>query len=279
MDLSPRTTSLIAALNTSLNASLGSQITAVGSKVDVVQSSLQALNTRVGDVEASVKDVKSTVENQGDRISSLEQEMAALKTHGAAPSPSFADPNPTEHVFPPKGQRRTVVFCFWPSDTPREDIVVDLKQFVSDHDLVDPDGFFAPARFCNKGKVRFRSVAKMWQWIKANKGSKFKDGQIWWAIDKPMAERLASKKVTAAVRLVKEYLVSKEGVLAEDVLRSRVPADYDNSFVLCKPSPDARAVRVLELPRGETMWVRSKDSPDLPSFDWTAALAAINSTE
>ena len=278
MDLSPRTQSIVAALN----ASLGAQITAVGGKVDVVQGSMVALSSRVGNIEGSVADVKTTMTEQGDRITSLEKEMAALRTHGAAPSPSPDSPTqPTTTIttFPPKGQRRTVVFCFWPADTPREDIVADLKTFVSDHDLVDPDGFFAPARFCNKGKIRFRTVAKMWHWIKSNKGSKFKGDQIWWAIDKPMAERLASKKVTAAVRLVKEYLVSKEGVLGEEVLRSRVPADYDNSIVLCKPTPEARAVRVLELPRGESLWVRVQDSPELIGFDWVAALAAINNVE
>jgi hypothetical protein len=119
-------------------------------------------------------------------------------------------------------------------------------------------------------------VSKMWAWIKAHKGQKFKDESIWWAIDKPMNERLASKKVTAAVKTLKDYVVAREGAQTDEALRSRVPADYDNSFVMLKASAESRAVRILELPRGEDLWARAQNAPDLVGFDWVASLATIN---
>ena len=249
------------------------------SKIDGVDKKIGVLTERIQSVEAKVGSVESKVVDQGSRLEILEQEMAAFKAAGSAPASPPTDAHVGSNEFPPKGQRRTVVFCFWPDDTPREDIVADLKSFVTDHDLVDPDGFFAPARFCNKGKIKFRSVSKMWQWIKANKGTKFKGDSIWWAIDKPKSERLASKKVTAAVKLVREYLVSQEASLDDEVLKSRVPADYDNSFVMLKPMPTSRAIRVLGFPRGETLWARAANAPDLAGFDWVAALATINATQ
>ena len=271
--LSPRSRSLVDAMN----LSLGMKISEVGVKVDNVQGALSDLSSRVSGVETKVSGVEQKVGDQGTRLQALEQEVASLKANGGAPPPlpSTGDV-PDSNKFPPKGQRRTVVFCFWPGDTPRDDIVADLRKFAPDPSAVDEDGYYTPARFCNKGKIRFKSVSKMWAWIKAHKGVKFNDDTVWWAIDKPQHERLASKKVSKAVSLVKEYIVEREGTMSDESLRNRVPADYDNGFVMFKASAAAKAVRILELPRGETLWAKSSNAPELVGFDWAAALAAIN---
>jgi hypothetical protein len=252
-----------------MNASMGVRFSEIGGKVDAVQGSVNVLNARLGDVE-------SKVDNQGSRLASLEEKVASLESGPRSAPPPTDDSGASSSQFPPKGQRRTVVFCFWPKDTPRDDIVKDLETFVPDHELVENDGFFAPARFCNKGKIRFKTVSRMWVWIKQHKGQKFMGGEVWWAIDKPLEERNEAKKVGLAIQVLKDYVVAREGAQSEDALKARVPADWDNCFVMLKSSPDARAVRILEKPRGEVLWTKADDSPDLVGFDWVASLAKIN---
>ena len=116
----------------------------------------------------------------------------------------------------------------------------------------------------------------MWKWILAHKGQKFKNESIWWAIDKPMEERLEAKKVGRAIQAVKNYLVQKEGQLSEDDLKKRILADWDNYFVLLRMTAESKAQSIMEKPRGQNLWTRAEGSPNLEGFDWEAPLASIN---
>lgn len=225
--------------------------------------------------------MEGKVDSQGGRISKLEKEVEGIKKNGVPnQAPTGAGPSGVGGGvfgdYPPKSQRRTVVFCFWPNDTPKEEIVEDLKTFVEQHTLVDPDGFFAPARFCNRVKIRFSSPANMWKWVTAHKGKKFKGETLWWAIDKPLEEMNEAKKVRAAIKVLKDFAVSIEGELDDEVLEKRVPADYDIHFVMLKATVEARAVRIFDKPRGEHMWVWAAGAPELAGMDWVRALATIN---
>jgi hypothetical protein len=216
--------------------------------------------------------LEETVASSLERIASLEAGPPL------PPSNDSSGNGSSSYEFPPKGQRRTVVFGMWNKDTPREDIVKDLKTFVpeADHQLVDKNGWITPAKFSNKGKIRFETVPNMWSWIDQHKGQMFKDGYIWWSVDKPLDERNAAKKVGIAIGTLKDYVISREGAQNENDLKARVPADYDNNFVMLRSSVDSRAVRILEKPRGEALWARAVDAPELAGFDWAASLAKIN---
>ena len=271
--LSPRSRKLVDAMS----LTMGVRFTGIDKKLDEVSTGIAGLSDRVGEVETSVMD-------QGSRLKSVEEELAKLKRDGLPPTPSAggtAASSSDNGGLVPKSHRRTILFAFWPKDTPREEIVSDLKTFDIEPGSVDPiEGFFAPSRFCNKGKVKFINPGAMWRWVKEHKGAKFKDagaGPIWWTVDKPEEERNAAKKVSIAIRKLKEYVTAREGETSEADLALRVPADYDNNFVLLKATPEGRAVRILEKPKGETLWRRAEGAPDLENFDWMAALSEINS--
>ena len=144
----------------------------------------------------------------------------------------------------------------------------DMKDHVED--------FFCPGKFGSFGIIVFKTNKGMWDFLKGNKGKRFKHGdlELWHSIEKTQQERDIAKRVSKAVNLVREHLQNVVGK-SESESKQMIDADWVRGLVFSKVQ--AKVVRLYEKNSGEDLLHVAAGVADSGiNFDFAGHVEAIN---
>eukprot|EP00929_Paragymnodinium_shiwhaense_P082152 TRINITY_DN43207_c0_g1_i2.p1 TRINITY_DN43207_c0_g1~~TRINITY_DN43207_c0_g1_i2.p1 ORF type:complete len:295 (+),score=89.90 TRINITY_DN43207_c0_g1_i2:30-914(+) len=256
---------LLEALNNSL-----------GTKLDRVADSLGSLVTRVEAVEDNLK-------GHDNRLADLELSLRNLRTEVEQGSKPVSEVSTTDNPYIPlptannKGGKDTLILGGFPMDSPKVYIEDEARRIFAEAKNIKD--LYCPGRRSPICKLEFTSSEAMWAHVKKIKGAKFKskDGAaLWWTVEKTADERLVSKKVARALKLLTENLIDKAGK-SEDEAKKMVEADYTRGIVWLTTG-DKESKRIFEKPKGQDMFKIADGAMGTPGLDLNLAeaLAEIN---
>jgi hypothetical protein len=155
-------------------------------------------------------------------------------------------------VFVPINKRKVLFVGGFPYNSERDAIVAKFREMVAPCvDTIAPEGLFTTRKITSFGKIAFKTNDDMWSFINANKSSKFtfEEKEIYWSIDKTEEETNLSKRVTKAVKLLKEHYATN-GIAKED-LKKYISAEWNFGVVYFKDSLVGKFVEAFTKPKGQ----------------------------
>ena len=121
--------------------------------------------------------------------------------------------------------------------------------------------------YTSVGRIRLTDSEAMWGFLKAYKGRKimWNEKALWHGIEKTIPERGLSKRVSAAHKLLKEYLLTKE--YREDDLKRRLDGDWAKGYLVWKMD-NGKAERQGEEALHQERSQRACSKRDCPAHVW-----------
>ena len=175
----------------------------------------------------------------------------------------------------PITKRKSIVFGGFARDTLKDVIEQKLRSATTDvKDQVED--LFCPGKFGSVGIIVFKTSKSMWDFLKGNKGKRFKHGELelWHTIEKTKQERDIAKRVSKAVRLLREHLETSGGK-SEAEAKEVIDADWVKGLVFAKVQN--KVVRVYEKKTGEDVLHVAPVAADSGlTFDFAGHVDTIN---
>ena len=129
----------------------------------------------------------------------------------------------------------------YPSNTDRAEIEESMRAITEGSEGVIRSS--ALGRYGGAGRVYFDTSDSMWNFIKANKGTKFDfDGTpdcLWYAIEKTSVERDISKKVGFLMKNLVAFLIENKGMLRPVALKL-LDGDYTRGCIVYVTPPGTK---------------------------------------
>ena len=120
----------------------------------------------------------------------------------------------------------------------------------------------------------------MWEFIKDNKDNTFEyqEKKLWYSIDQTKEERAVSKRVSKAVNMLREHMISKHSFDQEQARRA-IDGDWAKGLVYYKAAEGTCNITRLFDRRPESLLLHVTESATSSGldFDFKAKLADINS--
>ena len=211
-----------------------------------LQASLLQINSSVGSLTTNVQKLTAQGKEHDQRLSALEERMRKQEQSGRPASTASVEPGDTggsrsaSNVYDPGHISNREVLCIggFPADCPkprREAMTAQIfATAIASGDVVD---HWAPGKYMSFSKCKFSSPARMWAWLKGNKGEKhhFLDGasshQLWIAVEKNEKERTVGKRMSRAVL---EFRRRAQTVFGLDEVQAKDAVEGDGTKVYCK---------------------------------------------
>ncbi len=225
-----------------------SEVTDVKVKVSGVSGQLNHLQgeftTFKEETTNKFDDVRQTLEAHSKNIKELQDKA---KTGGGS---GAADPNPYTPGFVPVSKRTVIFVGGFPYNTEKDLILQKLKEMAAPYDdnILD---YYTTRKLTSFGKIKFKTSDDMWDFINGTKAVvfKFEDKALYHSIDKTESEIKLSKKVSAAVKLLKTHFETN-GIPKAD-LKKYVDAEWNYGTVMFKDAPTSKFVIAFTKPKGQ----------------------------
>ncbi len=239
-----------------INGHTSKEVSRVERKVDILAGKVETVENDVGEL----KDWKTEVDKKLENLGKGKAPDGGPLVEGNA---DFGNGG-GGRVYPPPNLRKTVIFGMFDADTPREEIVDFMKEYVTCHATVKD--WIVPAKYCDKGKVEFTTPKAMWAWIMSKVGQKFAAqgrNDIWFSVDKPFDERQLGKKIGTIMKAAKNYVKDKHKIEDPKVMKKWVDGDSNKGFVYLRNLETGRMVKAakkiedgvdLEIAEGGPIW-------------------------
>ncbi|CAK0858940.1 unnamed protein product, partial [Prorocentrum cordatum] len=256
--------------------------TSMSVKVDAVEAQVAALQATVNSSSASISSIQAEHRAQRARLDALEAASRAPSSNASTAAgrgvplrPGLgsgqacqADPwgdylrrgpsDQNQFVAPqaPRGGTNTkhVVFVAgFPGTWDKDEVEAHLRAKLSERASLESQGIaeiYGVGRFCDQAKVVFGSNRQMWNFMKAWKGRKIpcqgaKNDQLWHKVDQEPREVELSRRVSYAVRLLREYGEAKNLCTADSKMKT-FDGDWDRGQVVFRRSGNERPIRILQ---------------------------------
>jgi len=246
----------------SVNAQLG----AIQAKLDQHDHDLESLRKEIARVAGIAENAQKMAQGRSTAPPSEVGTSAGLSTCSSFPTigGTFASaPAGLGKTMGPLSSRTCLVIGGFPQDTMRETIESVVREVAKGVDGVATT--WAPSRRGSIGKVHFTSPDRMWDFVKARKGTKLHvhGGEYWFSVEKTADERAMARKVSKAVREFKAAM-SGQDVNNKEIL----DADWTRGIVWVKNErivvPSSADPKVLEVV--PEVWTRLGVTLEATSF-------------
>ncbi|CAK0805006.1 unnamed protein product, partial [Prorocentrum cordatum] len=259
--------------------------TSMSVKVDAVEAQVSALQTTGSASSASISSIQAEQRAQRARLDALEAASRAPSSNASTAAgrggplrPGLgsgqacqADPwsdylrrGPNEQrqfVAPqaPRGGKNTkhVVFVAgFPGTWDKDEVEARLRSKLSERATLESQDITeicGVGCFCDQAKVVFGSNRQMWNFMKAWKGRKIpcqgaKNDQLWHKVDREPHEVELSRRVSYAVRLLRECGEAKNLCNADSKMKT-FDGDWGRGQVVFRRSGGERPIRILQRSR------------------------------
>ena len=193
-------------------------------KLDTIEVHIREVNERIEKIESVLSKHEQDIKSLQHLLSEARKEAAEAKQIAStSPKPQSvfrgAPVQASSHrVLPPFSERMTLVIGGFKDETLHSHIEKELVQLKNK--IKGVASYWAPAKRGSIGKLTFDSPSEMWEYIKTMKGKRIEvdDLQLWFTVEKSKEEMDVSKRVSKAVRLVRDILTKT----------THDPSDKDN---------------------------------------------------
>ena len=118
----------------------------------------------------------------------------------------------------------------------------------------------------------------MWKFLKDHRGQKFSHNgkTLWHNINRTREETVLAKKVSKAVNLLRQHVISEMNVPEADS-KKWIDGDWEKGVVFLRQNGSGRAIRLFDKARGEdVLHVSPEASQSEINFDFKSHLNNIN---
>mmetsp|Transcript_121221 Transcript_121221/g.338335 ORF Transcript_121221/g.338335 Transcript_121221/m.338335 type:complete len:326 (+) Transcript_121221:53-1030(+) len=241
------------AIIAALNASLGVKIDNVGSRVEELGQHVGRLDTKTTKIQAEMDVLRARIENLENNTSRAGS-SAASTSASTRPGLGFvAEGGEARGAMKkdfenktPKAKRHVVCVGGFPGTWDREEVEDALKKQLEHHAIQGISDVYAIGKFANRAKIVFTTPSTMWAFMKRMAGKRMQvaDTMLWHTVDKDPDELELARKVSYAVRTLREYAIGR--ALADtDNAKRVIDGDWDRGVVVYRKGGAARPCMML----------------------------------
>ena len=266
---------MFAKFSKNVNENTNKQFASVKETMEKITTKVETIEKEVGEVKQEVNELKTWRTDMEKDMKKLQEDVAAgpaIRQRAGDEPMEEASSSSRFAPYPPPWLRKTVIIGMFDEDTPRDDIINAMKAMVNAPTTVK-DYIVPGGKYSNKGKVEFTTPKTMWAWVTANAGKKLvhEGKELWFAVDKPLEERIWGKRVGKVVTEMRGFYERRGDVPAGDRVALKKFVDPDNrrgSIFLWNPdtSKMQKAVNKKEDHFLEKVWQPALEGLDLEAI-------------
>ncbi|CAK0800839.1 unnamed protein product, partial [Prorocentrum cordatum] len=271
-----------------LNQSMGVKLDGLQTRVDALQRTSEASSRDISAVQARLR-------AQEVRLEALEAGRSSASSVGpraglgsvshvsGQPDPwgAYLDqqraggmPPPTARPRGGKNCKHMVFVAGFPGTWDEDEVEKHLRTELARTISLEAQGITeicGVGRFCDQAKVVFANNQKMWGFMKRWKGQKIpcpgaRNDKLWHKVDQEPHEVELSRRVSCAVRILREFGI-QSGLCTEESKQRTFDGDWDRGQVVFRKNSTERPVRLLQRCRTSDMLEVSTDALAAAALD------------
>ncbi|CAK0910846.1 unnamed protein product [Prorocentrum cordatum] len=264
-----------------LNQSMGVKLDGLQTRVDALQRTSEASSRDISAVQARLRaqEVRLEALEAGRSSASSVGPRAGLGSAShvsGQPDPwgAYLDqqraggmPPPTSRPRGGKNCKHMVFVAGFPGTWDKDEVEKHLRTELARTISLEAQGIteiYGVGRFCDQAKVVFANNQKMWGFMKRWKGQKIpcpgaRNDKLWHKVDQEPHEVELSRRVSCAVRILREFGI-QSGLCTEESKQRTFDGDWDRGQVVFRKNSTERPVRLLQRSRTSDMLEVSTDA-------------------
>ncbi|CAK0806125.1 unnamed protein product [Prorocentrum cordatum] len=272
-----------------LNQSMGAKLDGLQTRVDALQRTSEASSRDISAVQANLRAQEARLDALGAGRSSAVSSVGPRAGLGSAshvsgqPDPwgAYLDqqraggmPPPTARPRGGKNSKHVVFVAGFPGTWDKDEVEKHLRTELAKTVSLEAQGIteiYGVGRFCDQAKVVFANNQKMWGFMKRWKGQKIpcpgvRNDKLWHKVDQDPHEVELSRRVSCAVRILREFGI-QTGLCTEESKQRTFDGDWDRGQVVFRKNSTERPVRLLHRSRTSDLLEVSTDALAAAALD------------